>query len=227
MTEPRWVEPRGFRSPDLFQTIRTGLPGSSLGVIRKEHPNPLTGILVKVREVARVVLIVGVPGAGKTTVARALAGRFARSACIEGDYVQHGFTVSGLVGPGEPPAEESHRQMELRWRNCAMLADNFFGEAFTVVVEHAASDRYWLDLFRKTLRARPFSVIVLAPDLAVATERDRYRPEKQVAHLFEHMDADMRRNFPDVGWWLDTSTLTVEQTLAAILERGLELGRVQ
>jgi gluconate kinase len=176
--------------------------------------------------VARVVLIVGVPGAGKTTVARALAERFERSACIEGDHVQHGFTVSGLVGPGDAPAEESHRQLELRWRNCAMLADNFFAEAFTVVVEHAASDRYWLDLFQDTLRARPLTIIVLAPDPGVAIERDRHRSEKQVAHLFAHMDADMRRNFPDVGWWLDTSALTVDQIVAAILDRGLLLGEI-
>lgn len=44
-----------------------------------------------------VVLVVGIPGAGKTTVAAALAARFPRSACIEGDLVQHRFTVNGLV----------------------------------------------------------------------------------------------------------------------------------
>jgi adenylylsulfate kinase-like enzyme len=175
---------------------------------------------------ARVVLIVGVPGAGKTTVARALAKTFERSACIEGDYVQHGLTVAGLVAPNQAPADESHRQLELRWRNCAMLADNFFREGFTAVVEHAASDRYWLDLFQGAVRARPLSIIVLAPEAAVAAGRDRDRSEKQVAHLFAHMDADMRRNFPDVGWWLDTSALTVEQTVAAILDRGLFLGEV-
>jgi gluconate kinase len=177
-------------------------------------------------EAARVVLIVGVPGAGKTTVALALAKKFERSACIEGDYVQHGLTVAGLVAPNEAPADESHRQLELRWRNCAMLADNFFRVGFTAVIEHAASDRYWLDLFQGAVRARPLSIIVLAPDAAVAVERDRDRSEKQVAHLFAHMDADMRRNLPDVGWWLDTSALTVEQTVAAILDRGLFLGEV-
>ena len=107
-----------------------------------------------------------------------------------------------------------------------MLADNFFGERFTVVVEHAASDRYWLDLFQGSLRARPLSIIVLAPDPRVAADRDRHRTEKQVAHLFGHMDADLRRNLADVGWWLDTSTLTVEQSVAAILDHGLSLGQV-
>jgi predicted kinase len=174
----------------------------------------------------RVILIIGVPGAGKSTVARALAARLERSACIDGDVVQHGFTVSGLVGPGQEPAAESHRQLELRWRNCAALADNFFEEGFTVVVEHAASHRYWVDLFESRLRARPFSVVVLAPDPQVAVARDRARPEKQVAHLFGHMDAELRANLARTGWWLDTSTLTVAETVDAILAQGLSAGQV-
>lgn len=175
---------------------------------------------------ARVILIVGVPGAGKSTVSRALAARYDRSACIQGDFVQHGLTVSGLVAPGQAPAEESHRQMELRWRNCAALADNFFDQGFTVVVEHAASDRYWIDLFEDTLRARPLSVIVLAPDRQVTIERDKTRSQKHVAHLFDHMDADLRANLVDTGWWLDTSRLTVEQTVDALLNEGISNGEI-
>ena len=49
-----------------------------------------------------VILVVGVPGAGKSTVARALAERPARAACAAGDLVQHHFTVAGLVR--RPPA---------------------------------------------------------------------------------------------------------------------------
>jgi len=41
-----------------------------------------------------------------------------RSACIEGDLVQHHFTIKGLVGPYQLPAEESQRQLALRWNNC-------------------------------------------------------------------------------------------------------------
>lgn len=174
-----------------------------------------------------VVLIVGVPGAGKTTVARALAERLPRSACIEGDLVQHHFTVNGLVGPGQPPADESSRQLELRWDNCAALARNFWQAGFTVVVEHAASRRKWVDRFIARLSGVPVSLVVLAPALEVALERDRTRTEKQVAAQFAHMDAELRRELAGLGWWLDTSALTVAESVDRVLAEGLAEGQLR
>jgi adenylylsulfate kinase-like enzyme len=171
-----------------------------------------------------VVLVVGVPGAGKSTVARALAERLERAACIEGDLVQHLFTVTGLVGPGDSPAEESHRQMQLRWRNCADLASNFWRAGFTVIVEHAVSRREWIDRFVQDTGPAPVSLVVLAPSLAVTLERDRHRDEKQVAHLFTHMDAELRDELSGVGYWLDTSELTVDQTVDRLLATGITSG---
>lgn len=171
----------------------------------------------------RVILVIGVPGAGKTTVARALAARFERSACIEGDLIQHELTVNGLVPPGGEPVDEQGRQLALRWRNCAALADNFVGEGFTVVVEHAASTPDFVELFQHQLRARPLSLIVLAPRHEVTLERDAGR-HKQVAQYFTWMDAQMRETLTDWGWWLDTSELDVEETVGAILAEGLTAG---
>jgi gluconate kinase len=175
----------------------------------------------------RVVLIVGVPGAGKTTVARELARRFERSACIEGDLVQHHFTVSGLVGPGGSPAEEAERQLRLRWTNCAQLARNFWAAGFTAVVEHAASRRYWIEQFLAETAPAPLSLIVLAPDAATTVRRDGERSTKQVAHLFAHMDAELRQDLAGVGWWLDTSAMTVEETVDAVLAVGLHEGSLR
>lgn len=175
----------------------------------------------------RVVLVVGVPGAGKTTVARALAERFDRAACIEGDLVQHHFTVSGLVGPGGEPADEAERQLRLRWTNCAALAANFWAAGFTAIVEHAASRRYWIEQFVAETAPAPLSLIVLAPDAATTVRRDRERRTKQVAHLFAHMDAELRQDLTGVGWWLDTSGLTVEESVDAVLSEGLEAGSLR
>ena len=45
-------------------------------------------------EVPEIWLITGIPGAGKSTVARLLAESFERAAYIEGDVLR-GFVVSG------------------------------------------------------------------------------------------------------------------------------------
>jgi adenylylsulfate kinase-like enzyme len=171
-----------------------------------------------------VVLVVGVPGAGKSTVARTLAERLERAACIEGDLVQHLFTATGLVGPGDLPAVESHRQMQLRWRNCADLARNFWRAGFTVIVEHAVSRREWIDRFVQDTGPAPVSLVVLAPSPAVTLERDRQRDEKQVVHLFTHMDAELRDQLSGVGYWLDTSELTVDQAVDRLLATGITSG---
>lgn len=171
----------------------------------------------------RVIVVVGVPGAGKTTVARALAAHFDRSACIEGDLIQHELTVNGLVPPNGDPPEERVRQLSLRWRNCASLADNFADDGFTVVVEQAASTPVFIREFRDQLRTRPLSLVVLAPRHEVTIARDAGR-HKQVAHHFDWMDAEMRSELPGWGYWLDSSDLTVEETVAEVLERGLVAG---
>jgi hypothetical protein len=140
--------------------------------------------------------------------------------------VQHHFTVAGLIGPGELPAEESQRQMELRWLNCACLARNYWHAGFTVVVEHAASRREWIDRFVRDVEPAPVSLVVLAPSLEVALDRDRRRDEKQVAHVFAHMDAEMREHLAGVGWWLVTSDLGVAETVDELFATGIVAGLI-
>jgi len=114
--------------------------------------------------------------------------------------------------------------MQLRWRNCADLARNFWEAGFTVIVEHALSRREWIDQFVHDIGPAPVSLVVLAPSLQVTLDRDRHRDEKQVAHLFTHMNAELRDDLSGVGYWLDTAGLTVDQTVDRLLATGITAG---
>ena len=57
-------------------------------------------------------LITGILGAGKSTIAREIARRLPKSAYIEVDLLRR-MVVSGRVGPGQEPLDESDAQLVL------------------------------------------------------------------------------------------------------------------
>jgi chloramphenicol 3-O-phosphotransferase len=149
-------------------------------------------------------------------VSRALAERLARAVAIETDWLQ-GIILSGGLWPDEEPHDEAERQLTLKAKNAASLADSYVDAGFTVVIDDVVPGTHRLDLYRGFLRTRPLALIVLAPSLEVALRRDEHRGYKEVGDLWAHLDAEMREKLDGIGFWLDTSTITVEQTVDAIL----------
>jgi cytidylate kinase len=165
-----------------------------------------------------VYIVSGIPGAGKTTVSRLLASRLARGVHLEADRLPE-WIVSGGVWPNQEPQAEADRQLRLRARNVCLLADSYFDAGFTPVIDDVVIGSRLAE-FQRTLRSRPLLLVLLTPRLEVVEHRDANRTEKHVFDIWSHLNEVMHRETPRVRLWLDSSDITAEQTVSAILQQG-------
>ncbi len=160
-------------------------------------------------------LVTGIPGAGKKTVARALAARFERSAHLEGEAIWQQI-VSGRQMPGRELEGEAERQYELTIRNQCLLARSYAEAGFTPVIDFVVVTARHLAQYQVYLSGAAFHLVVLAQRPAVTLERDARRGGK-TAGQWLHLDETMRHELAGVGLWLDTSSLDEQATVDAIL----------
>jgi gluconate kinase len=169
------------------------------------------------KPVKDVWLFNGIPGAGKTTVSRKLAKRFAKGAHVEGDRL-HAFVVAGNVAPGGQPKEESNRQLDLCARNMCLLARSFAEAGFVPVMDYVVASRRNLGRYQEQLKGYRLHFVTLAPSLDVVFARDAQR-HKHFAKQFAYLDVEMRRELAGVGLLVDSSAMTADQTVEHIVRR--------
>lgn len=173
-----------------------------------------------------IYLVSGIPGAGKTTVSRLLAQRFARGVHIESDLLQEMIVTGGVWPDGQPSGTstvwgdeaEGQRQLRLRCRNACLVADSFFEAGFTPIVDDVIIGGR-LQHFRDDLHSGPLLFVLLTPDLDIVHERDATRPDKHVFDKWGYLDEVMRAEKPKVGLWLNSSRMTGDETVDEILRR--------
>jgi cytidylate kinase len=168
-----------------------------------------------------VVVITGVMAAGKSTVAQRLAERLPSSVHVRGDLFRR-MIVAGRAEPTPASDAEARRQLELRYRLSARVADEYAAAGFTAVVQDIILGAD-LSAYAEMVRTRPCHLVVLAPRADVVAAREAARGKTgyaggwTVPAMVAELDAT-----PRVGLWLDNSDLSVEQTVDQILAYARE-----
>jgi cytidylate kinase len=174
-----------------------------------------------------VVLITGISAAGKSTIGDLLARRFERSVHVRGDVFRR-MVVAGREEMAAPASDEARRQLRLRYRLGATVADAYHDAGFSVVVQDVVLGPVLAE-YVESIRSRPLVVVVLAPrpDVILRREAERAKDAYRLgSHSVADLDAALRSETPRIGMWIDTSNQTPDQTVDAIVARGLELGCV-
>ncbi|MFD9910748.1 AAA family ATPase [Streptomyces sp. NPDC059063] len=170
-----------------------------------------------------VIVITGIMAAGKSTVAQALAERLPRAAHVRGDVFRR-MIVSGREEYEPGAGGEAEAQLHLRYALSAATAEAYAEAGFTAVVQDVILGEE-LKRYVDLVDARPLYVVVLAPSPDAVAAREAARGKTGYGEwTVEALDEGLRTSTPRIGLWLDSSELTVDQTVDAILARLDEAG---
>ncbi|MHB8333886.1 MAG: AAA family ATPase [Acidimicrobiales bacterium] len=164
-------------------------------------------------------LITGVMASGKSTIADLLVRRFDHGVHLRGDVFRT-MIVTGR-DPIEPSlGREARRQLDLRKRLAAMVANEYWRDGFTVVLQDIVAGETLPEVI-DLLEISPLFVVVLAARPEVVARRERDRPKTGYVNGWEvnALVAMFEETTPRRGLWLDSSDLSPAATVEAILTR--------
>jgi chloramphenicol 3-O-phosphotransferase len=154
--------------------------------------------------------------AGKTTVARLLAARFERGVHLEGDVFRRSI-VSGREEVTPELLPEAVAQLRLRYRLAAAAADTYAEAGFTVALDDVVAGKL-LEEYRGMIQSRPCHVVVLLPSIEAVAAREASREHRGYwAWSVEELYEGFQHSTPRIGTWIDSSRLTPEETVTAVL----------
>ena len=163
-----------------------------------------------------VLVLTGAMAAGKSTVAELLAARRPRSVHVRGDVFRR-MVASGRVDMTPDASPEALAQLRLRYDLTVATAEAYAAAGFDVVVQDVVIGPQLADFVARIATPNRY-LVVLAPQVASLEQRERDRAKTGYTS-FSPADLDhvLRRETPRIGYWLDSSDLSPDQTVDAIL----------
>jgi adenylate kinase family enzyme len=163
-------------------------------------------------------VLTGVMAAGKSTVAELLAQHFERGVHLRGDLFRK-MIVTGRDPITPALGEEALRQLDLRQRLAATVANAYWRDDFSVILQDIYAGQALANVIGR-LEITPLYVVVLSPRPDVVAEREAHRSKSGYGEWdVARFCSDFIEETPRVGLWLDTSDQTPEQTVEEILQR--------
>lgn len=158
---------------------------------------------------AKIYIITGPAGVGKTTVTNMLSERLGKCAVLEGDEIYH-----QVVGGTKPWLEGNH--LDVMWKNIINLSRNYLDAGIDVVLNYIVyKDR--LEQVVEALAQHEIHFIVLMANAKTVSERDESRREDAQVHRVEiHI-----KKFSEQGYsekcFLNTENKLIEEEIDEIL----------
>lgn len=162
-----------------------------------------------------ITLNTGAPGSGKSTVARAVATRFARCLVINVDQLRD-MMVSGQSTPDMGVTDELCSQCRRSRAAAIHMARINADEGVEVIIDDVCVPEMFADHYAERFSFPDSRGILLMPRRQVQKERIKQRKGPWDHVLVEHIDwlYDYLEPMPKDGWTvLDTGDWTIDRTV--------------
>lgn len=168
-----------------------------------------------------ICLITGPAGAGKSSVAKALAEKFSRSVVINVDKLR-GMVIGGYVRPW-PHNDEVELQLFLSVKNACYIANNFLEKGFTVFIDDVVG-RKFLEQYSTYFKEKNFKTFLLLPSLETLLSRFDERGCDEELRKRTH---DLHKSFSEkkdkLNWKIiNSSNQTLEETVEQIYKEIID-----
>jgi len=164
----------------------------------------------------QIIVISGLPGAGKSTISALLARRLGRTAHLEADVLQR-LIVAGAEHPTlEGTTPEAKVQLELRLRHACLLAKSFVSAGFFAIIDDIIHGQRFTELASE-LEGVPYTFVMLHRDYE-ELRSTWLAMGSPFVDAWKWVSEEIDHETPRIGLWIDNSTLTEEATVSKIME---------